>query len=275
MTDPTSHPPIAARVTRAAATSDEPDLLAPDARELGGVAVAAVVVGVAHLTGLAERLAAPWLGVSGSHAAQTDALLLVAARFAPWLLGLSIVSVLFALRWLPRMQQRVLEPSLVASWVTVLAATGTAWLAMRSGIWPMTWMTTTPESATLLGRFWAADQLLAVGAWLTISCLLVPLLSELFLRHAMLSWLQGRGLSTWSAVACTAVLFGGAWFLAGVRAAPDAALRHGLVAFVGGLALGALAVGGSRGRGLGLCVVAHGAWMATEAWLLLRGLPTG
>jgi hypothetical protein len=275
MTDPTSHPPIAARATRAAVTADGPDLLAPDARELAGLAVAAAAVAVAHLLGLGERLAGPMLTAATREGAQADALLLVAVHFAPVLLGLAIVSVLFALRWLPRMQQRVLEPSLVAAWVTVIAAAGTAWLVMRSGVWPLTWLTTAPETATLLGRFWAADQMLAVVAWLTMSCLLVPLLSELFLRHALLSWLQGRGLPTWGAVACSAAMFGLVWFAAGVQAAPDAALRHGLVAGLGGLALGTLAVRGSRGRGLGLAVLAFGAWMATEAWLLLRGLPAG
>lgn len=274
MTDPMSSPPLARRAIRTGA-DDGPDLLAPDARERGGLAVAAGAVGLAHVVGLGERLAAPWTTSGGSDLAQVDALMLVAARFAPWLLGLAIVSVLFALRWLPRMQQRVLEPSLVAAWVTVIAAGGTAWLAMQSGVWPLTWLTTAPESATLLGRFWAAEQMLAVAAWLAMSCLLVPLMSELFLRHALLSWLQSRGVSAWAAVGGTAVVFGVAWFVAGVQAAPDAALRHGLVATVGGLALGTLAVRGARGRGLGLCVVAHGAWMATEAWLLLRGLPAG
>lgn len=275
MTDPTSSPPVAARVARAISAADGPDLSAPDAREVGALAIAGAAVALAHLAGLGERIAASWITTAGSDTTQADALLLVAARFAPWLAGLAIVSLLFALRWLPRMQQRMLEPSLVAAWVTVIAAGGAGWLAMRSGVWPLTWLTTAPETATLLGRFWSADQMLAVALWLAMSCVLVPMLSELFLRHALLTWLMGRGLSAWSAIGCSAVVFGVAWFVAGVQAAPDAALRHALVASVGGVALGALAVHGSRGRGLGLCVVAHGAWMATEAWLLLRGLPAG
>jgi hypothetical protein len=276
MTDPTSSPPIAARAIRTASASDGPVvLLPPDTREIGGVALAAASVVIAHAASLGERVAAPWLSDSAGAATQTHALLLVAAHFAPWLIGLVIVSVLFALRWVPRMHQRVLEPSLIAAWVTVMASAGVAWLAMRYGVWPPTWLTTSPETATQLGRFWAADQTVAVGAWLAMSCLLVPLLSELFLRHALLWWLQGRGLPAWGAVACSAAVFGLAWFAAGVQAAPEAALRHGLVAGIGGLALGTLAVRGARGRGLGLAVLAFGAWMATEAWMLLRGLTTG
>lgn len=276
MTDPTSSPPIAARAVRTASASDGPVvLLPPDAREIGGLALAAVSVVIAHAASLGERVAAPWLGSAPDGATETQALLLVAAHFAPWLLGLAIVSVLFALRWVPRMHQRVLEPSLIAAWVTVMASAGVAWLAMRYGVWSPTWLTTSPETATQLGRFWAADQRLAVGVWLAMSCLLVPLLSELFLRHALLSWLQGKGLPTWGAVACSAAVFGLAWFVAGVRAEPGTALQHGLVAGIGGLALGTLAVRGARGRGLGLAVLAFGAWMATEAWLLLRGLTTG
>jgi len=275
MTDPSSASPIARRAVSTATAEYGPNLMAPDAREIGGLAVAAATVALAYAASVGERLATPWLTTAGGEPVQADALLLVAARFAPWLLGLAVVSTLFTMRWLPRMQQRLLEPSVVASWVTALAAAGAAWLATSSGLWPATWLTTTPATATLLARFWSADHLLAVGAWLVMSCLLVPLLSELFLRHALLSWLQARGLATWMAVACTAVVFGLGWFVAGVQASPDAALRHGLVAFLGGLALGTLAVRGSRGRGLGLCVVAHGSWMATEAWLLLRTLPPG
>jgi hypothetical protein len=271
-----SAPPPTTRFAAPVGTTElGPNVLAPDARELGGLASAAALVALAHAVSLGERLGARWLSGSVGALTQSDALLLVAARFSPWLLGLAVVTVLFALRWLPRMQQRLLEPSVVASWVTVIVAASVAWGAIASGVWPATWLTTTPSTATLLTRFWSADQLWAVGAWLAMSCLLVPLLSELFLRHALLAWLQARGFATWMAVAGTAAVFALGWFVAGVQASPDAALRHGLVALVGGLALGTLAARGARGRGLGLCVLAHGAWMATEAWLLLRGLPAG
>lgn len=273
MSEPSASSPASRRPPATVAGPGGPTLLAPDPREIGGLAVAALAVVVGYVTGLGERMVAPWLPAAPGAMTQADALLLVAARFAPWLLGLAIVSVLFGRRWLPRMQQRMLEPSLVASWLTVLVSAGLAWLAMQSGIWPLPWQTTTPETLTLLTRFTASGQMLAVVAWVALACLLVPLLSELFLRHALLSWLQTRGVSARVAVIASAVLFGAAWFVVGVQASPAAAVRHGLVACVGGLALGALAVYGARGRGLGLCVLAHGAWMATAMWLLLRTLP--
>lgn len=277
MVDPAAPPPrVAPPIAPGTAPAAQgPNVLAPDAREIRVLALTAAAVAVAHAASIGARIGGQWLPPADDVFTQADALLLVARRFAPWLLGLAMLTIGMALRWLPRLQQRLREPSVVASWVTLFASVAVAWLAMRTALWPLTWMTTTPESATLLTRFWSADHMLAVGAWLAVTCLVVPLLSELFLRHALLAWLQARGVSTWVAVACTAVVFGLAWFVAGVQASPDAALRHGLVAGAGGLVLGALAVQGSRGRGLGLCVVAHAAWLSTEAWLLLRGLLPG
>lgn len=247
----------------------------PDARELGSLAATAAVVAIAHAADAGERLLADRLPTVWTDATTVDALLVVAVQFMPWLLGLVVLSALYALGWLPRAHERLLEPSLIASWIAVFVGAGAAWVAGSFGLWPWTWTSTSPETATQLARFVSGEQWIALGAWLALACVLVPLLSELFFRLALLEWLHARGSSPMVAIGLSAATFGVVWLAAGWSASPDAALRHALVAAVAGVALGVTAVRGSRGRGLGLCVVAYGAWLGTEHWMLLRALLTG
>ncbi len=275
MTAPLPSPPLGASTVRSPGTLRDRTSKPPDARELRGLALTALVVAVAHLTKLGERLHAELLPAAATtDASHAGSLAVVVALFMPWLLGLGVVSVLFGARWLPRATQRLLEPSLIAAWVSVAIGAGLAWIAGRVGLWPWTWASTAPETATLLARFARGDQWVAVGAWITATCLLVPLLSELLFRLALLEWLLTRGVGAARAVATTAVAFGAMWLIAGWSASPDAAVRHALVALLAGIALGVTALRGKRGRGLGFCVLAHGAWMATEHWMLLRALLT-
>jgi hypothetical protein len=143
-----------------------------------------------------------------------------------------------------------------------------ALLLGRSGIFPWRWASTTPEVATLLTTLVVSDQVAAVALYVVLACVLVPLLTELFFRYGAIEWLRSRGLSAPTAVAVAAVAYG-ATFLSGLSANSDAALRHAGFGVLFGLVLGLLAVKGRRGRGLGLAIIAHGAFVAVELAVLL------
>ncbi len=249
-------------------------LIAPDARELWSVAVAGMVLVVAHLADAGPRLLAPWLPETLAASTPVEGLAIVTARFFPWLLALVVLTVPFSLHWMPRMAQRLLEPSLVAGWVTLFGAAGTALLLGRYGLWPWSWATTVPETGTLLTRFMLAEQYVAVALWLVLACLLVPLLVELFFRFALIEFLRRRGTPVWIAVLGSAVAFGltrlTAW-----TASPGPAMQQAAIATLLGVVLGTIAVRGRRGRGLGLTVIAHGTFIACELGVLLRALTAG
>jgi hypothetical protein len=92
---------------------------------------------------------------------------------------------------------------------------------------------------------------------------LVPLLLELFFRFAAIEWLRSRGVAVNMAVVICAVAFG-AVSLLGLAVDTGAALRHAAFSTLFGLVLGALVVRGKRGRGLGLAIIAHGAFASVE-----------
>ncbi len=248
--------------------------LAPDARELVCVASIATIVAIAQLFEFGPRLLAPWLPTSNSSATAVQALVLVAARFGGWLLGAFALSIVFSLRWMPRAHQRLLEPSLIASWVTLAAAVLTALALNRIGAWPWTWASSSPDVAVTLTALARSDHYLAIGLWLVCACLIVPLLVELFFRHAMIEFLRSRGFSSVLSVAISAAAFATTFLVTWPRVA-DAALQHAGVALVLGIALGTLAVRGKRGRGLGLAIIAHGAFVATELGVLVRAFASG
>lgn len=270
---PTTPPFPAPAVLRAELPPSE-HTAAPDARELLWVAAAAAVVLATSLLNVGETVLARWtpvsaaMNASAADAALSDALLVVGARFLPWILGLLVLTVPFSLRWMPRAYQRLLEPSLVSAWTALFAGAGAAFLLGRYELWPWRWASTQPETATLLSRFMQDEHFAAVGLWAVLACLLVPMLYELFFRFAAIEWLRGRGLSTMMAVSVAALLFGAVPLL-GYAAAPDAALRHAAFCTLFGLVLGTLAMRGKRGRGLALAIFAHGAFVATELAMLL------
>ena len=248
----------------------------PDRRELLGLAGLAGLVAMAHATSLGSRIIGPMVSspvLTGSAAGPSDALLVVIARTLPWLLGVLGLGALFALRWMPRAHQRLVEPSLIAGWVSFVAGAASAWALGLVGAWPWTWTTTAPETATLLARFVATGQAVPASLLLLVLCLVGPLLSELVFRHALLEGLRARGYATWQAVMLSAVAFGALWLVAGWSASPVAAAQQAAVATVAGVALGTVAVRAPRGRGLGLCVLAHMAWMCADSYALLRTLP--
>lgn len=278
MTAPVPLPPVDAPSPPEVRRRTSTVATAPDRRELLGLAALGGVIALAHATALGERIVGGALagdGLVGTAATvpASEALLVVLARTFPWLLGVLGLGGLFAVRWMPRAHQRLVEPSLIAGWVSFVAGGALAWLLGRSGLWPWTWTTTSPETATLLARFIGADQGAAAVSLLLVLCLAVPLLSEVLFRHALLEGLRTRGHPTWRAVTLAALAFGLVWLLAGWSAAPSAALRQALVATLAGIALGTVAVRSPRGRGLGLCVIAHMGWMCADTWALLRTLP--
>lgn len=275
MTLPSPTPSFEAPIVAAPSRRPTREIPAPERRELVGLGVAAGVVALGQALSIGGRLLGGTLSTDPAQLAPGDGLLVVAVRAMPWLLGLVVISALFALRRLPRAHQRLLEPSLIAGWVTVAASGASVLLLGRYGVWPWTWATTSPETASLLARFLEQQQFLAFSALVAVICLLVPLLSELFFRFALLEGLRARGQSTGLAIALSALAYGLFWFVLGWRAAPGAALQQAAVAALAGAVLGTIAVRGLRGRGLGLCVLAHIAWMAADTYMLLRTLPTG
>lgn len=274
MSAPVPLPPLDAPPTPIARRRPPAPGVGPDRRETLGLAAVGGLVAMAHLASLGERLVGPLVRSPAAEPPDaTQALLVAVARTLPWLLGVVGLGALFALRWMPRAHQRLVEPSLIAGWVSFVAGAGTCWLLGRAGVWPWTWTTTSPETASLLTRFVGAEQVVPVALLVLVLCLVIPLLSELVFRHALLEGLRARGHPAWRAVLLSAVAFGALWLLAGWSASPSAALRQALVATLAGLALGAVAVRSPRGRGLGLCVLAHMAWMSADTWALVRTLP--
>ncbi len=277
MTATPTTPPVPAPAVLRAELPPSEDTAAPDARELLWVGASAAVALVASLLNVGETVLARWMpaaaamnagAAEAASASLSNALLVVGARFLPWILGLIVLTVPFSLRWMPRAYQRMLEPSLISAWTALFAGAGAAFLLGRYALWPWRWASTEPETATLLSRFMQDEQFAAVGLWAVLACLLVPMLYELFFRFATIEWLRGRGLSATMAVGVAALLFGAVPLL-GYAAAPDAALRHAAFCTLFGLVLGALAVRGKRGRGLALAIFAHGAFAATELAMLL------
>lgn len=259
---PTTPPFEAPSVTRP--TSPLAQLLpAPDARELRSLAIGGALVALTAAVDVGSLVLAPWLPESVENLSTQDSVFIVVARFFPWILGLIALAVPFSLRWMPRAHQRLVEPSLIAAWVTLFAAGAVAVALGRYGLWPWRWASTTPEVASLLSNFAGQQHTAAVVLWVVFSCLLVPLLLELFFRFAALEWLKSRGLTANIAVVITAVAFGSIALL-GLTVDTGAALRHAAWSTLLGLVLGAIVVRGRRGRGLGLAIIAHGAFAAVE-----------
>ncbi|MCU0616580.1 MAG: CPBP family intramembrane metalloprotease [Gemmatimonadaceae bacterium] len=247
---------------------------APEHREVLALGALGAVVALAHLASLGERLIGPVLtrdtpAVSSAGAAA----LVVVANSLPWLLGVIGLGAVYGLRLMPRAHQRLVEPSLIAGWVSVVVGGAGAWVLGRLGVWPWTWTTTAPETATLLTRFAVDAHVAAAGLQLVVICLMIPLLSELVFRHALLERLRAAGHPTWRAIALSSVAFGLWWLAAGWSASPAAAAQQALIATLAGAALGVVAVYARRGRGLGLCVLAHMAWMSADSYALVRSLP--
>ena len=271
MTAPSHTPSVTSRAVPDDPTDEALAALPFDRREVGAVLATSVAVAAAHLADLPARV----LAAAQARAVPPDALLGMSAHLAPWLLGLLCLGAAYGAGWLPRTRQRLLEPSPIAAWTTVAIAGGSAWGLTTLGVWPVTWASTRPAVASLVTSAWTQQQWLAVTLWVAVSCLVAPLVLELVFRFALLDVLRRRTGSDALAVLVTAIAFAGVWLAAGWAASPVAATRHALIAGLASVALGTLALRGTRGRGLGLCVMAHGAWMATEAWLLLRALPAG
>jgi len=267
-------PPLGAPTITSSAMPTAPDVLAPDSRELGSIAAVAVLVAAAQLADIGPRVLTMWLPESLAAVTPAQSVALVAARFGGWLLGAIALSIVFSLRWTPRAHQRLLEPSLIASWVTLATAVAVALTVNRVGAWPWTWASTAPDVAVAISALAKTEQYLAIALWLVCACLIVPLLTELIFRHAVIEFLRRQRVSSVLAVAISSVTFAvtyaTAWpFVAG------AALQHAGLALVLGAVLGTLSVRGKRGRGLGLAIIAHGAFVATELGVLVRSLPTG
>ncbi len=259
---PTTPPFEAPSVTRP--TSPLAQVLpAPDARELRSLAIGAGLVMLASAIDIGALVMQPWLPASTAALSTQDAVLIVVARFFPWIVGLIALAIPFSLRWMPRAHQRLVEPSLIAAWVTLFAAVAVAVVLGRYGLWPWRWASTNPEIASLLSNLAAQQHTAAVVLWVVMSCLLVPLLLELFFRFAALEWLKSRGVSINMAVVITAIAFGTISLL-GLTVDTGAALRHAAFSTLFGLVLGAIVVRGKRGRGLGLAIIAHGAFAGVE-----------
>ena len=277
MTAASTTPPVPSPALQRADLPPSDDTAVPDSRELQWVGASAAVVLLASVLNLGEVALARLLPVAATmnaaaaesaDASLIDSLLLVGARFLPWVLGLIVLTVPFSLRWMPRAYQRMLEPSLVSAWTAIFAGAGAAFLLGQYALWPWRWASTEPETSTLLSGFMRDEQFAAVGLWAVLACLLVPMLYELFFRFAAIEWLRLRGLSTTISVTVAALLFGAVPLL-GYATSPDAAIRHAAFCTLFGLVLGALAVRGKRGRGLALAIFAHGAFAATELAMLL------
>jgi len=274
MTVVNTTPPLGAPTTTSSAVSTAPNVSAPDSRELSSIAVVTALVAAAQLTDFGPWVLASWLPGSLAAVTPMQSLALVCARFGGWLLGAIALSIVFSLRWTPRLHQRLLEPSLIASWVTLAAAVAVALTLNRFGAWPWTWASTAPDIAVAISAFANNQHYLAIGLWLVCACLIVPLLTELFFRHAVIEFLRRQGVSSALAVAIASVTFA-ASYIATWPWVAGAVLQHAGVTLVLGAVLGTLAVRGKRGRGLGLAIIAHGAFVATELGVLVRSLPTG
>ena len=274
MTVVNSSPPLGTRTITSSTPSTSPAALAPDPRELWSIAAVAALVAVVQFAHLGPQLLSPWLPLSPDNASTAQSIVLVAARFCGWLLGAIALSLVFSLRFTPRAHQRLLEPSLIASWVTLAAAVAVALTLNRVGAWPWTWASTVPDVAVAISALAMHEHYLAIGLWLVCACLIVPLLTELFFRHVVIESLQRQGVSSVLAVAISSVCFA-ATYIATWPWVAAASLQHAGVALVLGAVLGTLAVRGKRGRGLGLAIIAHGTFVATELGVLIRSLPTG
>ena len=247
---------------------------APERREVLALGALGATVALAHLASVGERLIGPILSQGSPTVSSASAeVLVVVANSLPWLLGVLGLGALYGLRLMPRAHQRLVEPSLIAGWVSVVVGGAAAWLLGRVGAWPWTWTTTSPKTATLLTRFAVDAQFVPAGVQLIVICLVIPLLSELVFRHALLEGLRAAGHPVWRAIALSSAAFGLWWLLAGWSASPGAAAQQALIATVAGAALGLVAVQARRGRGLGLCVLAHMAWMSADSYALVRSLP--
>ncbi len=246
----------------------------PDARELRSVFAVAATVVVAHVLSLGPLLLDRWLPATLAGATPQETLFVVAASFFPWLLGQLVLTFAFTRRWLPRAHERLLEPSVIASWVTLAASAGVALLLGRAELWPWAWASTAPQTGVLITQFVASEHYLALGLWFICACLIVPLITELFFRFAVVEYLLQRGLVWFKAVAISGVLFG-ATYLTAVIASPIPSLQRAGIATVLGMVLGIIAIRGKRGRGLGLALIAHGTFVAFELGVLIRSLPTG
>ena len=273
MHTPPVDPP--ARVTGAqTATRRVVTDLPPDSRELACVAFSGVVAVTAVATGAGQRALATWLPSDLATATPAEVVVLVVAQFFPWLLALAVLSVPFALRWLPRVNARLLEPSLIAAWVTVALAAGTTWLLGTSGIWSWSWGATTAGAADAVTHLYRTEQFVPLGLWLVGACLLVPIVLELLFRFALLEFLRQRGLADGVAIAVSALAFGA--FSLRFWASPGASvLQQIAVASVLGAILGAVVVYARSGRGLGLVILAHGSFVAVQLAVLLRSVSTG
>jgi hypothetical protein len=246
----------------------------PDARELRSVFAVAATVIVAHLLSLGPLLLDRWLPATLASATPQETLFVVAANFFPWLLGQLVLTFAFTRRWLPRAHERLLEPSVIASWVTLAGAAGVALLLGRAELWPWAWASTAPQTSVLITQFVASEHYLALGLWFICACLIVPLITELFFRFAVVEYLLQRGVVWFKAAAISGLLFG-ATYLTAAFAAPIPALQRAGIATVLGIVLGIIAIRGRRGRGLGLALIAHGTFVAFELGVLIRSLPTG
>lgn len=274
MTVVNTSPPLGAPTLTSSAFSAAPDLLAPDARELWSIAAVAALVMAGQLADIGPKLLSTWLPESLAVVSPVQSLALVASRFGGWLLGALAVSVVFSLRWAPRAHQRLLEPSLIASWVTLAAAVAVALALNGIGAWPWFWASTSPDIAVVISALARDEHYLAIGLWLVCACLVVPLLLELVFRHAVIEALKRRGISAGLSVLVSSACFS-LLYLTGWPLVADASLQHAGVALLLGAILGTMAVRGNRGRGLGLAIIAHGAFVATELGVLVGSLSTG
>ncbi len=274
MTAPSTSPPLGAPAVTAPSGTISRAQIAPDARELRSVFVVAATVIVAHVFNAGPLLFERWLPTTLSTATPQQTLFVVAASFFPWLLGQLVLSFAFSRRWLPRAHERLLEPSVIASWVTLAGAAGVALFLGRAELWPWAWASTAPETGVLITQFVTSQHYLALGLWFVCACLIVPLITELFFRYALIEYLILRGVTWLKAVVISAVLFGATYLMA-VFSAPVPSLQQAGIATVLGVVLGTIAVRGRRGRGLGLALIAHGTFVAFELGVLIRSLPTG
>ncbi len=270
-------PALAPHTPTATETLDTDDVLGtnaslpPDARELATIGGAAVLGLAAWSSALGTQVFARWLPTSIAEATSSSATLVVVARFLPWLITLAVLSLAYAVRWLPRAHQRLLEPSLVSAWAAVIVAGGIAYGLGTLEVWPWTWASTTPDVATVLTQFVVAEQYIALTAWLVAACLLVPIVLELVFRYALLEFLRDRGVRPWIAVTLSSLAFG-ATYLRDWSTAQDAAIRHALIASALGVLLALLVMRSRRGRGLGLAILAHASFAAVQLAVLLRAL---
>lgn len=248
--------------------------LPPDRRELLCLAAAATLGVTAALTGLGPRLLATWVPTPVDAASPAYAALGVIARFFPWLVALGTISVAYTGRWMPRMHQRLLEPSLLAAWLTAAVAGGLSYALGVTGAWPWTWASTSPDTLSIVTQFVVTRSYLSLALWGVGAVLLVPIVLELVFRYGLLEFLRRRGVGDGVAIALSSIAFG-ATFLAPWATAPAAALRHALLATVLGAALGVLVIRAKRGGGLGLVILAHVAFAAVPlAVLVMSVLPS-